>query len=80
MPDLQHWLGEMYRTSVVSRGEGHELVRSAFRSALALDPALRAEAEALRTKLLPVDKVRGGRDFITRKQLEFLDSALKEDA
>lgn len=77
--NLRYWMGHMYRTSVVSRGEGHEEIKRMFRAALKDDQALRAEAEAERAKLAPVDKSRQGRDFVTRKQMEFLDAVLKKE-
>lgn len=76
--DLTYWLGQMYRTKVVSR-TGHEEILRLFRETLTNDPELRAAAEAKRAELTPIVARRGKGDYISERMLEFLGAALEQE-
>lgn len=77
--DLDYWLGHMYRTGVVKKGEGNIEVKRLFKEDMANNAKLRKEAMEKRQALRVVDKARNGKDYITRQMIEILETVLEQE-
>lgn len=77
MTVLSDTLGAMYRTEVLGKGDRHAIRRSA-KAIIQANPEIRKEARDMLSGLKQVDIARRGKDYVTRKQVEYLEEILND--